>query len=149
MEQNFQKQTSRHHSYHMRRVLGTSGQDHCCVLCLADKLAPLTETEITQLTQLIQQYNAPLKAYYYIAKSLSHYGNVDQLAPAGAMEEFVDYVHGLEQDEATAFFESFKELVKQGQAEIQVIRGEYEWKKTLQYLKEHFTEIHLLASQDV
>ncbi len=147
MEQNFKKQTSGHHSYSMRCVLGTSGKVSC-VVCLAEKASPLDEANIIELTERMLQEKIPLKAYYYIAKSLSHYGNVDHLAPAGAMEEFVDYVHGLEQEEAKAFFKSLTERIK-GHTEIHVLRGEHEWQKTLQRLKENFAQIHLLAPQDI
>ncbi len=148
MEQNFKKQTAGYHSYSMRCLLGTHSENHC-IVCLANKDIPLTETNIAQLTELAQKCTSPIKAYYYIAKSLSHYGNVDHLAPAGAMEEFVDYVYGLEKEEAATFFKSLNQLIEDGKAEVHILRGEHEWQKTLQVLKKNFAKIHLLAPENM
>ncbi len=124
MEQTFQEQTAGCHRYLLRRMSGASGKT-ACIVCLGQKGYPLEPDDVQRFVHTVQErMTATLMLYYYVPQSLSHYGKVDSLAPAGAMEEFVEYVQELEREEAEEFF---RDILQATGARSDVIHLVYEW----------------------
>ncbi len=143
MEQNFQEQTSRFDSYLLRRILGSHSQG-TCIACLAHKDVPLSEADVAGLVSAAHELNATVRLYYYIPQSLSHYGKVDTLVTAGAMEDFVDYVHELEESDAKAFYAETHHALSIKDEEIILVHELKAWEKELQRLQKNFSEIRLM-----
>ncbi len=144
MEQNFQEQTSRFGCYFLWTVLGTARKGSCLII-FGVKQFPLME--ITALVDFMQEHKANCKAYYHVEKSLAHYGKVDSLAPAGAMQDFVDYVQEQEREEADNFFQYLHKALGEAQADVQVIYSEQEKEHIVQEAKDLFSKIFVLSPQ--
>ncbi len=155
MEQIIQKQTSGRYSYSIRRLSGIvsqgSGVKHICLLCQGRKDAPLDGFLPTQLgaefLSLMKKYVDSAKnaqAVYYIASSLSHYGKVDSLVTAGAMDDFVEYVYQLEQEEAQKYFAPVEQALGV-KLTINFVREPEDEAKLLQSLQKDYHEILLCS----
>ena len=103
MEQDIQGKTSGHSGDLLRAGPGHAGQGACvvCVLRQGEEAAPaLFEAPFREA----QRAQTALLACHVRERDLSHYGEVDMLAPATAMHEFTEYVRALNQEEAEAAF---------------------------------------------
>ncbi len=140
MEQNVQKQASRCNSYYLRTVFSVAGQAHC-LICSGYKDTPLQSADVQKIVQLKEQYEASVKLYYHIPQSLSHYGKVDSLVTAGAMEDFLEYVYSLENSEAQSFFVNLQKALGQESCPVEIIREAPDWDKALQKLQGEYAQI--------
>ena len=70
------------------------------ICCLTGKNSPLPDVHL--VVQHACREQEPLRAIYDAGIDLAHYGEVDQLAPAGSMAEFVEYVRRQSREEAEA-----------------------------------------------
>ncbi len=144
MEQNFQEQTSGHHSYCLRLSISARGQG-ACIIFSGFKEHPLEESHVKALCALQKEHNAHVELFYHIPASLTHYGKVDSLVTAGAMDDFVHYVQGLEQEEAEAFFAGTKQALTPPWEGIYMVREPHDWKKALKLLCSQFERVLLYA----
>ncbi len=147
MEQTFQKSPAGCHRYLLRHIVGVVGQDHC-VVCRGQKDTPLHEDDVLALLRCVQERTAHVKMYYYIPQSLSHYGEVDSLAPAGAMQDFVDYVQGLEKEEAEEFFRDLVHASEGWTYEISLIRDLGTWAGICKNLEKQYAKIFLFEPME-
>ncbi len=137
MEQTFQEQTTGRHCYLLRRLSGTSGKT-ACVICLGQKDIPLENDDMQRVLHFVQEHAAKLLLYYYVPQSLSHYGKVDSLAPAGAMEEFVEYVQELEREDACAFFRELLQITNSHSDNIHLVHEWHIWERALHDMQKHW-----------
>lgn len=107
----FQKPTPRHYCYSVWLVPdSTSKNTSLALLCQRqDKAQDSTQQEQHPqdvLDAALCQHPdvAHIRALYVPAVDLQHYGEVDHLAPAGAMAEFVQHVQGQAIEEAIEAF---------------------------------------------
>ncbi len=139
MEENFKKQTARPRCDISRTLLGYAHQG-ICIAYLAK--APCEDCDLPQsLLEATHQEDVSFLGAYYVPQSLSHFGLVDQLAPASAMDEFVEYTKSLEQKAAHACFGKIKELFTPERLTIQVVYSDNDWEKLLQKIQRDFKEI--------
>lgn len=68
------------------------------ICCITGKNCPLPDENLV-LRQACRE-RGPLRLVYDAGIDLAHYGEVDQLAPAGSMAEFVEYVRMQSREEA-------------------------------------------------
>ncbi len=147
MEQNIQEQTSGHHRYSMRCVSGATGQVSgikTCVLCQGRKDTPLSAADIASLASLAQEQSAHVQGVYHIASSLSHYGKVDSLVTAGAMDDFVNYVYQLEREEAQKYFAELEKALQGNMSHefaVHFVREEQDWDVILASMQKLYAKI--------
>lgn len=79
------------------------------ICCLASAACPLRDTA-APLAACGGQEN--IRAVYDAGIDLGHYGEVDQLAPAGAMAEFTAYVRRQSEEEAEAAFAPLRQAAR-------------------------------------
>ena len=68
------------------------------ICCITGKNRPLPDANLV-VRQACREQRL-LRAVYDAGIDLAHYGEVDQLAPAGSMAEFVEYVRRQSREEA-------------------------------------------------
>lgn len=68
------------------------------ICCITSKTSPLPAENLVLWQACREQ--GPLRIVYDAGVDLAHYGEVDQLAPAGSMAEFVEYVRRQSREEA-------------------------------------------------
>lgn len=68
------------------------------ICCITGKNSPLPAENL--IMQRACREQGPLRIVYDAGIDLAHYGEVDQLAPAGSMAEFVEYVRRQSREEA-------------------------------------------------
>ena len=79
------------------------------ICCLASAACPLRDTA-APLAACAGE--ATIRAVYDAGIDLGHYGEVDQLAPAGAMAEFTAYVRRQSAEEAEAAFAPLRQAAR-------------------------------------
>ncbi|WP_027187995.1 hypothetical protein [Desulfovibrio cuneatus] len=79
-----------------------TAQQPMALVCLAAQATPPVQG--TTVLAHAGVHAAHVLGLYLLAVDLAHYGQVDHLAPAGAMGEFTDYVQQLARDEAQNAF---------------------------------------------
>lgn len=88
------------------------------ICCLASAAHPPQDTDAL-LTAACDDRCA-IHAVYDAGIDLGHYGEVDQLAPAGAMAEFTDYVRRQSADEARAAFAPLQEAARSRGVDVEL-----------------------------
>lgn len=132
MEQNFEKQTTRH----TRDCMWHGSDSHSKTHCLVCEVSPAPGEALSSVEDVVhhaQATSTSITAFFDAGVNLSHYGRVDHLAPAGAMAEFVTYVEQQTLTEAEAFFGSLKEQAKAHgvTVDIQVVHGKSAMEKLM------------------
>ncbi len=90
VEQDFQKQTPGHHRDSVRDSAYSAGKGARVICCLGAGVEQ--GLDVSEIVRCAQERGTSIEALYDGGINLPHYGEVDQLAPAGAMSEFVAYV---------------------------------------------------------
>lgn len=112
MVKHFQKPASGHYRYSVWTIPDSAGKNTCLVL-LCHKQNGAQESTRAQDKQPEHLLQAALcqhpevtrmRAVYVPAVDLQHYGELDHLAPAGAMAEFVQHVQRQTLEEAAEAF---------------------------------------------
>lgn len=65
---------------------------------------------------------------------LGHYGQVDHLAPAGSMQDFVRHVREMNREEAQEAFTPVQDMLQAGKAVLHVAHDIRDWEALLQEL---------------
>lgn len=142
MEQNIQEQTAGHRGYLLRTESGNTGKDSCIACLFGEGMA----LPVDYLQSLMRTHEAPLVACYFKPDSISHYGTVDQLAPAGAMQDFVAHVESMEREEAGQVLCGLDQA--DGKTEIHVLHQQKEWESIVQRLKATFGTVLILTPEN-
>ncbi len=77
-------------------------QPSTALVCLATRATP--PVQVATVLPHATANAVQVIGLYLLAVDLAHYGQVDHLAPAGAMSEFTDYVQQQAQEEAQQAF---------------------------------------------
>lgn len=85
------------------------------ICCLASAACPLPDTAAPLAAC---DGEGVIRAVYDAGIDLGHYGEVDQLAPAGAMAEFTAYVRRQSQEEAEAAFAPLQQAARDRGVEV-------------------------------
>lgn len=109
----FQESSSGHYRYSVWAVSDSAGKITCLAILCCQQNASQNSNYTQQGDPLKQVFDAALhqhpkvsriQAVYVPPVDLQRYGEVDHLAPAGAMEEFVQHVQGQTLQEACHAF---------------------------------------------
>jgi hypothetical protein len=142
VEQNFKKQTTGYHCDHLRRRPGATDKNSCVAVFFDEGAVKPLETDLIRACALKE--GASIQAYYIKNIDLARYGRVDQLAPAGAMAEFADYVARQDREEALTLF---TELTEQEDAPctVEVLYGKKSVSRRLEKLRAEKDSLQLFC----
>ena len=87
------------------------------ICCLASAACPLRDTAAPLAACGGRE---GIRAVYDAGIDLGHYGEVDQLAPAGAMAEFTAYVRRQSEEEAEAAFAPLRQAARSRGVEMRL-----------------------------
>lgn len=115
MENYFQKSASRHHCHCLWSLADSTGEiSRLAVVYHARSPSPSWDKDCAEAVEhALREHKqiSSLWAVYVPDIDLQHYGEVDHLAPAGAMEDFVHHVQGENLRKARQVFASLQSLL--------------------------------------
>lgn len=120
----FQKPASRHHCHCLWSIADSTGEiSRLAVVYYARSPSPTWDKDCVEAVEhALREHKqiSSLWAVYVPDIDLQHYGEVDHLAPAGAMADFVQHVHGENLRKAQQVFASLLMLLTRHHVSMEV-----------------------------